>query len=414
MPRTTPETLLISSILNTGDVYLGSSFGIKPEHFFGYQEHYRWVLHYYQQYGTCPTATELLTSFPNFPHDEEQNEARWAATEVKREYSRKDMRNRLIKASDFVRKNNIEDAFGVFEDLALDVVAQRPENVLVDPAFLDDYDAPKEKRVPVPWPTLQRYTNGIGPGELWYFAARQGRGKSSYLIDMAVNAAMAGHSTVIYSLEMTKRQTQVRAHAALGHRLGIKVNANAMLHRTWDPLAYKHLLGQIEERVPGSIMIHEVSMGMVTPAVIEARCGDYDLNIVDYAGLMRTNDGQPVIRDHRLMAEVSNMLKATALGKKTRIVAAAQINREGVGVGPNKWKPPQLHTLAQSDHLGNDGDVVVTMNRFGKGVAVQSIEKNRHGESDVYFYTKYDANHGDFAEVDRDEAEDIKEREEEY
>lgn len=409
MARTTPESLFISCVLNTGDIHLGPEFGIKPKHLKGYRDHYQWVLNYYKQYGNCPTSEELKTAFPSFPHEEDQTDPRFVCSEIKREYATKDMANRLMKAGAHLRAKNVEEAFAVFEDLSLEVVAQRPENVLVDPGFLDDYFDPVEARVKLPWHTLQRITNGIGPGELWYFAARQGRGKSSYLIDIAAEAAMEGHSVCIYSLEMTKRQTQVRAHAAMAHRLGIVPNATAMLRRSWDPLEYKNLLNQIQEQVPGQIMIHEVSMGMVTPAVVEARAGDFDLNIIDYVGLMRTNDGSPVIRDHRFMAEVSNMLKSTALGRHTRIVAASQINRDGVS---NNWRPPKLHTLAQSDHLGNDGDVVITMNRYGKGAAVHSVEKNRHGESETYYWTKYDANRGDFREITRDEADEIRDSEE--
>ena len=409
MARTTHETLLISSIINSGDVHMAAGFGVRPEHFDGYRGEYQWVLNYYTQYASCPSLVELQTAFPNFPHDPDQTDGRWSAYETKRLHNKKEIRDRITQASIHLQKDNVEDAAAALEGYKLDVAVSRPTSALLDHKFLDDYFDTQEPRIPLPYPTLQAKTNGIGPGELWYFAARQGHGKSSYLIDIACEAVLAGQNVVVYSLEMTKRQTQVRMHAALGRRLGLPVDANAMLRRSFDPVGYKRLLGAIEEQVPGTLAIHEVSMGRVTPAVIDSNAGDFNLSIVDYVGLMRADDGTPAIKDYRVIGEISNTLKSIALSRHTGIIAASQINRDGVSTS---WRPPAIHTLAQSDHLGNDGDVVITMKRYGLGASVHSLEKNRHGQSGICYFTKYDANHGDFTEITRDEADEIRMNEE--
>ena len=129
------------------------------------------------------------------------------------------------------------------------------------------------------------------------------------------------------------------------------------------------------------------------------------MHMVDYIGLAKTDDGRRAVQDWRNVAEISNQLKEIALAKSTRIISASQINRDGAGPSP---RPPALHTLAQSDHLGNDGDVVLTMKRYGIGAGVFSVEKNRHGPSQNLFYTLYDPNRGDFSEISSDRANDIK------
>ena len=405
MSRTTHETLLLSALINSGDAHAARSYGIVPGHFNGYREHYEWLMSYYETYGACPTLTQLQTAFPGFPHAEDQFEARWPAHEVKRAFAARDLMQRTVKITQELSRGNVEAAYAQIEDVRLETVTERPANVLVDHSFLDDYDRNDEKRIPMPWETLQGITNGMGPGELWYFAARQGQGKSSLLLDMGVSAAFAGLNVMVYSLEMTKRQVQVKTHASAGHRLGIKVDAAAMLHRRYDHLDYKMLLDEISEKVPGHIHIHDNTMGRVTPSAILSRASDYDVLIVDYVGLMYSDENQPAIRDYRVMAEISNQLKEIALAKETRILGAAQINREGDTVG---WRPPKLKHLAQSDHLGNDGDVVLTMKRFGEGAAVVSTEKNRHGNSGNVFFLNYDPNHGNFGEISRDRADEIK------
>lgn len=409
--RHTPESLLISAVLNSGDPYTAKALGVIPEHFRGLRDEYRWLLDQADQYGDCPTPTQLQTKFPDFTYSEDQEDARWPASEVKRKFAARDLMARCAKAMDNLTTGNVEDAYEAMKGLQLETVSSRPEDALNDPNFLDGYDEQEEERILTPWPTLNSLTNGVGPGELWYLAARQGNGKSSYLVDMAVEAVFAGHSVCFYSMEMNKRQIQVRAQAAMAHRLGIKVDAKAMLHRKYDPKEYSKILGQIKDRLEeagGLFSVHVPSMGRVSPSVITSLASEYDMHMVDYIGLMRTDDGKPMTRDWRDIAEVSNELKQIALAKNTRIISASQVNREGTSNGA---KPPKLEHLAQSDHLGNDGDVVLTMKRYGLGAGIFSVEKNRHGPSYSLFYTRYSPNEGAFDEITSDRANDIKDNE---
>lgn len=408
--RHTPETLLISAIINAEDPYTAKSLGITPEHFRGMRDEYRWLMAHAEEYGVCPTSTQMLTKFPDFPYSDDQDDARWPASEVKRKFSARDLMQRCSKAMEALTSGNVEDAYEAMNGLTLESVTSRPDAALNDPDFLSDYEDEEEDRILTPWDTLNSHTNGIGPGELWYLAARQGNGKTSYLIDIAVEAAFTGRRICLYSMEMNKRQIQVRAQAAMAHRLGIKVDAKAMLHRQYDKETYTRILRQINEhlgQVGGTFDVHTPSMGRVSPSVIASLASEYDLHMVDYIGLMRTDDNRPLTRDWRDFAEVSNEMKQIALAKHTRIMSASQVNREGAG----GHRPPKLEQLAQSDHLGNDGDVVLTMVRYGLGAGAFSIEKNRHGPSLNVFYTNYRPNEGNFTEINSDQANEIKDNE---
>jgi len=399
--------LLLSSIINTQDAFAGRSHSVVPAQLIGYRDEYEWILRHYERLNSCPTRSEFLTQFPDFPLSEDQVDARYPAMRIREAASVRDLQRRIITAQRFLTEKKVEEAFSEIQGVHLDLSVGRPDNVLVDPGFLDDYEslASGADRVPLPWNTLQGKTNGIGPGELWYFAARQGHGKSSFLIAMAVAAAQQGLRTCIYSLEMRKRLVQVRSHVAAGHLLGMDVDAYAMLHGQFDQRDYKELLDTISTAFPGEIHIHDQTSGRVTPGVIASHAADYDLNIVDYVGLMYTDDGRPAISDYRAMAEISNQLKEISLAKATRVLGAAQINRDG----DNSLKrPPKLKSLAQSDHLGNDGDVVITMKRYGRDACALSLEKNRNGDSERMFWTNYLPNIGEFGEITRDEADEIR------
>lgn len=409
MARTTPETLLLSALVNLGDANAAKQFGVHPGSFQGYRSEYEWMQSYNERYGGCPSQSAFLAAFPQFPFAEDQTDVRYPADEVRRKFAARNITKAIMKATTALTAGNVEEAYEQFQGMRFETYAARPTSLLVDHTFMDHYTQVQDDRIPVPWETLQSCTNGIGKGELWYLAARPQNGKSSFMTDIAAEAALAGLRVNMYSLEMPKRTIQVRAHAILGHRLGHQVDAKAMLHRKFDPLKYKAILQDIEDRVPGVIDVHEASSGPVTPSVVASRAGEYDLTIIDYAGLMRTNSGSRAVEDWRHLAAISNELKEITLDKNVSVLAASQINREGDIAGP---RPPKLKHLAQSDALGQDGDVVLTMKRYGLGAAMFSVEKNRSGESSHLFWCKFDANRGDFREITRDQADEIRDQEE--
>lgn len=406
MARSTPETLLISGMLNQQDAQAHLQHGIVSEHMFGYRTEFDWIVSYYERYGRCPTKDEFKSQFRDFNISAEQDDVRWPAAEVREQYSARKLSRALIKASGDLKAGEIAQAYSHFKDLEIHTVAEKPGNLLIDPAFLDDYDLPDD-RVAVPWATLMRHTDGIGLGELWYIAARPSQGKSQTLLEVAVDAAMRGQKIIVYSLEMTKRQMQFRVHANIAHKLGIKVSHHTMRTKSFDKLEYKRLLERIAAEVPGEIHIHTPDKGFVTPGLVGSQSEDYDLSLIDYIGLMRDDEGKPG-PDWQVIAGISNALKGQALAHNTRIIAASQINREGINA---RNRPPRLENLSGSDALGQDADVLVTMARPSKSTTWFSVEKNRHGASGIYFYAKFDADTGDYREITLDEMHDIRDNE---
>lgn len=408
MVQATPETLLISAMINTGDPNAGRSYGITDQHIRRYRDEYAWVRDYAQRYGKAPTLEKLKLAYPEFPFSPEEDDPRWSSQEIHETYAKQQMTKSLLRASELVHDGKTKEAYAEFEGLKYSEVSAKPTNMLVDPGYLDDFDRGEENRIELPWPTPQGLTGGIGEGELWYWLARQGHGKSSDLVTIAVNAACQGSRVLFYGLEMTKRQIQVRAHATMGHRLGWgdKIDAHAMLHKTYDRALYRELLELIEENLAGELHVHDMTAGRVTPGALMGRADDYDLLVVDHVGLMYTDGGQRSIGDWRYAAEISNGLKEVAGAKSTRVLGAVQINREGDQ--PGRWQPPTLKQASQTDAIGQDADVAVTKKRYGRTASVMSLEKNRHGEGGRRFWSKYDPNRGDFTEITREKADDLK------
>lgn len=402
MSRQTPETLLISGIINSGALRQHLSYGIHAGYFDGYRAEYEWLESFIDNYERLPSWEEFTTKWPAFPASMEQDDTKWPASELMRSYSAKRLSRTLLKAGMELRSGNLEDAVALCREVELHAPVSRPPSLLEDHSFIDDYMT-DEHRITVPWDTLQGYTLGMGRGELWYAAARPSQGKSWIALNIAAHAALQGHDVVVYSLEMTKRQTQQRMHVILANALGIRLNLNDVRHRRIEPGEYKGIIQELQGSVPGSIHIHTPAEGIVTPAVIGASAGEYDLTLIDYIGLMRPDGNGRAVDDWRNMAAISNQLKEIALQHDTRIIAASQVNRNA----GNTSKPPKLVDLSQSDALGQDADVVVTFNRPSVSTMCLSVEKNRHGPAGTKFWSRFDVEYGNIREITRKEAEEI-------
>ena len=282
-----------------------------------------------------------------------------------------------------------------------------PRALITDTSRVNDWGE-KPYFVELPYPTLQRFTGGIRSGNLWYVAGRPGQGKSAHQVNMSAHSMLVGNRVLFYSLEMSEEEVVARFHACVATKMGYpSITLTNLRDRNVDRETYKKFIGELKDRLTdagGALDIHTPADGPVSPSVVAARCGEYQMTNIDYVGLMSQDGGGKAIDDWRVMASISNQLKTIALSQKTAMVCAAQINRDG----ETGHAPPKVKNLAQSDALGQDGDVVLTMRSKPHDVATDfSLEKNRHGSSGIRFYTTFDPNSGQFTEISADHAEDL-------
>ena len=299
-----------------------------------------------------------------------------------------------------VREEDIEGAFEHLESIRRPRTHRRSATSVLDHSSVtEQFDV---KRIEVPYPTLMRVTNGgIADAELWYLAARLGTGKTTSLLDFAASAAKTGVSVCIHSCEMPYRQVAWRTALRLAARDKILVDKL----RRGDELEKKEALDEIGSTLPGSIVVLDPSHGAInTIGSVKESCQEYDLVIVDHVGLLRDHTGKRAIEDWRVMATISNMLREMTLETNTSVLGAAQVNRGGDKHG--KGTPPKASDLAQSDALGQDADVLVTMSEFSERSRVFSAEKVRNGPS-AKWYTRFDYDRNDFTEISKELAETI-------
>lgn len=391
-----PEALFISALIDAG-TYVPTAFGIADRHFGAWTNVHGFCTDYQQHAGSAPPAHLVEAKFPSFPYTPEPD-PKWAAEQLHRAYTSRTLRTGMMQAIHMLGEDDVSKAMAGLQDALRTAVPRRRNGVsLVDEELLLEADT-----VPAPVcldskDNLELMTGGIRPGNLWYVAARLSVGKSWVLQQMAIAAAEGGWDVNLFSLEMTSKEVINRLH-----RIALRDVKN------YYELTMRERLDLMEkwQAANGRINVYDPTIGAVDAATI-AGAHDQDnpecVSVVDYVGLMRTNSGARSIEDWRAAATCSNELKEVALAHRIPIIAAAQINRAGA----NSEGGPKTEHMGQSDALGQDADVVLTLRRESRRVLLANLAKNRHGGAGKRWNLILDPGKGLFGDISRDAALDL-------
>jgi replicative DNA helicase len=222
--------------------------------------------------------------------------------------------------------------------------------------------------VPSGFVDLDELTSGFQKQDLVIVAARPSMGKTSLVLNMALNAAAeAGKSIGIFSLEMSAEQLFIRlltsearidAHRFRGGFLGDTdydrlAAAGARLHDAKIFIDDSPGLGILEMRAKSRRLKLEHGLDML---------------IVDYLQLMQGR-GRFENRQQE-MASISRSMKILAKELDVPILALSQLSRAPEGRTDHR---PQLSDLRESGALEQDADVVLFI--FREEMYAQEAER---------------------------------------
>lgn len=391
-----PEALVISALIEEGE-FDPRRWKIDDDDLACFQPLWRFCNDHQQRAGRAPSFELVHRKFPDFELTPDVDIV-WAATKLREASASRKLRERMQAALVALADEDLEGAYGALDGFMVPVSQKRQAVDSFDHSLQEETF--KVTRIDVPWPSLGRVTGGIGPGEWWVVAARPEQGKTRTATGGYVAEAMrSGFRVTYFSMEMPAFQIVQQVNRALAHRdakLLMKLDST-------DREARKEALDILRERIPGSLGVYDPTHGRCEPRDIRDALVDADLVVVDHIGLMTLN-GKASISDWRIAGEISNKIKEECLRSSSRVLALSQINRNGDTASPNRV--PKLSELTGSDAIGQDADVVVTMNRFSDSVMLHSSEKNRIGRHAMW-YSRFQPDKADFAQISRNQAEEL-------
>jgi replicative DNA helicase len=229
---------------------------------------------------------------------------------------------------------------------------------------------------------LDRKLAGLQPANLVIIAGRPSMGKSSAALNIATNAASAGHPVAIFSLEMSKEEIVQRILSSVG-----KVDSMKLRSGQLGPL-WQRVVDAAGRMYKTPIYIDDSPVVTVTD--IRAKCRRLKrkkglaLVVVDYLQLMEAHGNE---NRQQEIASISRNLKNLARELEVPVIAVSQLNRS---LESREDKRPRLSDLRESGSIEQDADVVMFVYRHEyyhpedqekKGIAEIIIAKHRAGST---------------------------------
>lgn len=279
--------------------------------------------------------------------------------------------------------------------------------------------------VPSGFTELDKRCAGLHPGDLYIVAGRPGMGKTSFVLNLAVNVAqpritksedgmeveVPGDGVAFFSLEMPREQLASRMLSSEGRVDVSKIRSGQIHGEDWNKLTEAAaMLGRAPlwlDDTPALSLLDLRAKVRRLQAEIARERGDaprtekLGLVVIDYLQLM---SGRPGVNSREQeISEISRGLKQLAKEMKVAVIALSQLNRS-VETRTSKDKRPQLSDLRESGAIEQDADTIMFIYRDeyyyddspDRGVAEIIVAKQRNGPTGkvkVRFesaYTRFD------------------------
>lgn len=234
---------------------------------------------------------------------------------------------------------------------------------------------------------IDRVIVGMSKGDFVLVGARPGMGKTSFVMNVAVNAAMRSKKKVcIFSLEMSTEQLATRLLASEALVDSTKLRSGKLENDEWERLG--HAAGRLANC---NILIDDSTAATVSSMKAKLRrTDDVGLVVIDYLGLMRGEREDMRSSDNKAteIAGISRNLKLMAKDFGIPVLTCAQLNRESEKRTGAASHRPNLSDFRDSGAIEQDADIVLMIYRPGEydkedpekqNQAEIIIAKNRHG-----------------------------------
>lgn len=231
---------------------------------------------------------------------------------------------------------------------------------------------------------------GLKGGQLVILAARPAMGKTAFALNIARTAAMSGHPTVIFSLEMSGVSLSDRMLIAHGDFNAAAFRKGALTDTEEANLSQSvDCLGELPITVDDTsgLQIQQIS----SVAKNLQRKGKCELVIIDYLQLVRIKSENRNYSREQEVAETMKFAKGMAKSLNVPVVLLSQLSRK---CEERQDKTPILSDLRESGSIEQDADIVLMLHRPAyydrseeQGMGIVRVAKNRDGRTgDVKFH----------------------------
>ncbi|MDO4382964.1 MAG: replicative DNA helicase [Eubacteriales bacterium] len=207
---------------------------------------------------------------------------------------------------------------------------------------------------------LDKLLGGLHKTDLIILAARPGMGKTAFALNVAGNAAAAGASVIIFSMEMSDEQLGERMLATAACVEMEKIKRGELTPDEWMSLSEAQ---DGFENV--KLVIDDTSD--ISVLEIKNKCrrrkaeAGLDLIVIDYLQLMSQQGFKSGDRVNEISA-ITRQIKILAKELDCAVILLSQLSRD---IEKRTNHTPQLSDLRESGSIEQDADIVIFLKRDG-------------------------------------------------
>lgn len=269
----------------------------------------------------------------------------------------------------------------------------------------------EQQGIPTGFKRFDRENGGLQKQKMVVVIGRTGIGKSWIDLKFIAKSVVSGHSNILYPLEMTLHEVAWRLYTVFSHEMfgGSKTIKNLDITRGHVPVKKMvRLMNLLEDKFAGQLYVADVGQlsDPYTMERIEAEVEAQrpDMFWVDYITLVKPPPGGRETSEYVQVRQLSNAIAGIAKRRNCVGGCSAQVNREAL---KQRAFLPRLEHIAFGDSIGQDADMVFSINRKPNEDLYYALVKNRGGMEIGKMRVKFDPNQGIMDEHDdQDDDED--------
>ena len=199
-------------------------------------------------------------------------------------------------------------------------------------------------------------TGGLPRDGLVVVGAKPSHGKTTFAINLAVNALLDNHKVGCFSMEMNKEKIAGRIVAM---KSGVDSNAIMRLKLTqFDMQRTEDAIARLQQEVAKNFYFDNRSVRDVPRLFMTIRSlhrtHQIDVFVIDYVQLIKPSPGMHCDNKNELYADLSHDLHSLAQDLRVTIILLSQVNRNAVGM-------PTTSQLRGSGEIDEAADMVIML-----------------------------------------------------